>query len=216
TCQAECEAFVREARRIVTTWGGPSLADYSCRVWSGLVRDFYIPRWRNYFEHMHRGETYDARAFDDRFIDRPDLSAAPRAIDIAECRRMVESCAGRDKLSPLRGVVATITPYDFKKEGSNNIGFTIPNTTFAKVRGIRITMHRGTGSAVVDNVKFRADKIDRSTARPAARLDADHNVVEIIFDSKIETPTTPREVSGTIRLKGNRSENIYATAELIM
>ncbi|MBP3456324.1 MAG: alpha-N-acetylglucosaminidase C-terminal domain-containing protein [Alistipes sp.] len=216
TCQAEREEFVREARRIVTTWGGPSLADYSCRVWSGLVRDFYIPRWRNYFDHMHRGESYDARAFDDKFIERLDLSPAPRAVDLTECRRMVESYAGRDKLSPLGSTVATVTPYDFKKTGSNSIAFTIPNTTFADVKGVRIVMHRGSGSAVVESVKFRADKIDRSTARPAARLDAGHNVVEVIFDGKIETPTTPREVSGTIKLKGDRSEEIYATVELIM
>jgi alpha-N-acetylglucosaminidase len=33
------------ARRIVTVWG-PPVNDYSCRVWSGLVRDFYRERMR--------------------------------------------------------------------------------------------------------------------------------------------------------------------------
>lgn len=217
TCQAEREEFVREARRIVTTWGGPSLADYSCRVWSGLVRDFYTPRWRNYFDHMHRAETYDARAFDDRFIETLALSPSPQPADIAECRRMVAEYAGRDKSSPMSGcTVATITPYDFKRSGSNTVSFTIENSTFAKVKGIRIAMHRGSGSAVVEQVKFRADKIDRTAARPSAKLDARHPTVEVIFDDVVQTPTTPREVSGTIRLKGNSSENLYATVELIM
>ncbi len=216
TCEVERESFVREARRLVTTWGGPNLADYSCRVWSGLVRDFYIPRWRNYFDHMHRAESYNARAFDERFIESLELSPAPRPVDVAECRRMVAEFAGRDKLSPMRGIVATITPYDFKKAGSNSIGFTITSSDFAEAKGIRITMHRGTGSAVVDYVRFRADKIDRTTARPAATLDAGHDTVEVIFSDKVLTPTTPREVSGTIRLKGDRSANVYATVELIM
>lgn len=216
TCEAERENFVREARRLVTTWGGPSLADYSCRVWSGLVRDFYIPRWRNYFDHMHRAESYDARAFDDRFIESLELSPAPRPVDVAECRRMVAEYAGRDKLSPMHDIVATITPYDFKKTGSNNISFTIASSDFADAKGIRITMHRGSGSAVVDYVRFRADKIDRTTARPSAALDAGHSTVEVMFADKVQTPTIPREVSGTIRLKGSRSENIYATVELIM
>lgn len=215
TCQAEREEFAREARRLVTTWGGPSLADYSCRVWSGLVRDFYIPRWHNYFEYMHRAESYDARAFDDMFVERSELSAAPRPASLDECRRMVEECSAREKLSPLGNIVATITPYDFKKKGNNNISFTIDHSAFAETRGVRITLHRGSGRAVVDNVRFRADKIDRAVSRPGAVLDAGHDTVEVLFDDTILTPATSREVSGTIRLTGDRSENIYATVELI-
>ena len=35
--------YERNARRIVTIWG-PPVNDYSARIWSGLIRDFYLPR----------------------------------------------------------------------------------------------------------------------------------------------------------------------------
>ena len=34
--------FKKEIKRLVSTWSGPSLKDSSARVWSGLVRDYYV------------------------------------------------------------------------------------------------------------------------------------------------------------------------------
>ena len=38
---------------LITTWIDQvprSLNDYSNRKWAGLVSDFYLPRWKNFFE----------------------------------------------------------------------------------------------------------------------------------------------------------------------
>ncbi|WP_275003552.1 alpha-N-acetylglucosaminidase TIM-barrel domain-containing protein [Promicromonospora iranensis] len=45
---AERDAMEREARSIVSVWGGQhnGLHDYSGRHWQGLVRDLYLPRWQ--------------------------------------------------------------------------------------------------------------------------------------------------------------------------
>lgn len=43
----------RAAKMLVTTWidkAPQSLNDYSNRQWAGLVADFYLPRWKNFFE----------------------------------------------------------------------------------------------------------------------------------------------------------------------
>lgn len=45
TTPAEADYYERSARRIITTWG-PGVEDYSARLWSGLVRDYYAPRYR--------------------------------------------------------------------------------------------------------------------------------------------------------------------------
>ena len=37
--------YERSARRLITTWG-PGVEDYSARLWSGLIRDYYAPRYR--------------------------------------------------------------------------------------------------------------------------------------------------------------------------
>jgi alpha-N-acetylglucosaminidase len=40
--------FRKDARNILTTWGGQgqSLNDYANRSWSGLLKDYYAPRWK--------------------------------------------------------------------------------------------------------------------------------------------------------------------------
>jgi alpha-N-acetylglucosaminidase len=45
---AERAAMEREARSLVSVWGGQhnGLHDYSGRHWQGLVRDLYLPRWQ--------------------------------------------------------------------------------------------------------------------------------------------------------------------------
>ncbi len=67
TSEDQKAAFVKEAKRLVTTWGGPSLKDYSCRVWSGLIRDFYVPRLRHFFEAANRGEHVNMAQFESQY-----------------------------------------------------------------------------------------------------------------------------------------------------
>ena len=50
--------YEKNARRIVTIWG-PPVDDYSARIWSGLLRDYYLPRWKNYFEAKRTGKAFD-------------------------------------------------------------------------------------------------------------------------------------------------------------
>jgi alpha-N-acetylglucosaminidase len=41
------------ARRILTLWGsGTNLRDYSRRIWSGLIADFYLPRWQWFIKEL--------------------------------------------------------------------------------------------------------------------------------------------------------------------
>lgn len=50
--------YEKNARRIVTIWG-PPVDDYSARIWSGLLRDYYLPRWKHYFKSIRTGEIFD-------------------------------------------------------------------------------------------------------------------------------------------------------------
>ena len=43
----------KSAKMLITTWidqAPRALNDYSNRQWAGLVADFYLPRWKNFFE----------------------------------------------------------------------------------------------------------------------------------------------------------------------
>ncbi len=43
-------AYESNARRLVTIWG-PPVDDYAAKVWSGLIRDYYLPRWQQFRQH---------------------------------------------------------------------------------------------------------------------------------------------------------------------
>lgn len=45
TTPEDADYYERSARRIITTWG-PGVEDYAARIWSGLIRDYYAPRYR--------------------------------------------------------------------------------------------------------------------------------------------------------------------------
>ncbi|GGO87514.1 hypothetical protein GCM10012280_26140 [Wenjunlia tyrosinilytica] len=55
---AEAAELERTARVLLTTWGGRATSDagnlheYADRDWSGLTRDFYLPRWRRYLDGL--------------------------------------------------------------------------------------------------------------------------------------------------------------------
>ena len=49
--------YEKNARRIVTIWG-PPVDDYSARIWSGLIRDYYLPRWKHYFASKRDGKAF--------------------------------------------------------------------------------------------------------------------------------------------------------------
>ena len=48
------------ARTILTTWASPNtnLNDYSYRSWQGLMKDFYLPRWKYFFDNNCTGGEY--------------------------------------------------------------------------------------------------------------------------------------------------------------
>ena len=54
------------ARTLITTWGprnsaeGGGLRDYSYREWNGMMRDFYYPRWKAFFDEKIDGTPHSA------------------------------------------------------------------------------------------------------------------------------------------------------------
>jgi alpha-N-acetylglucosaminidase len=66
------------ARNIITLWGKPGfgLHDYANKMWSGLLTDFYLPRWQQFFQSLDddlAGKTaHDAKAFEKRLCTWED------------------------------------------------------------------------------------------------------------------------------------------------
>ena len=67
TTPAEKDYYERQARTILTIWGGPVLNDYANRMWGGLVKDYYAKRWNLFFnaviKAVKKGREFDEEAF---------------------------------------------------------------------------------------------------------------------------------------------------------
>jgi alpha-N-acetylglucosaminidase len=67
TTKEEKDYYERQARTILTIWGGPVLNDYANRMWGGLVKDYYAKRWNLFFEAViqavKEGKEFDEKAF---------------------------------------------------------------------------------------------------------------------------------------------------------
>jgi len=67
TTKEEKDYYERQARTILTIWGGPILNDYANRMWGGLVKDYYAKRWNLFFEAVikaaKQGKEFDEKAF---------------------------------------------------------------------------------------------------------------------------------------------------------
>ncbi|MCD8739929.1 alpha-N-acetylglucosaminidase [Mucilaginibacter roseus] len=51
---AEKALYEQNAKNLITLWGDKNcpLYEYACRQWSGLLSDFYKPRWEKYFAQL--------------------------------------------------------------------------------------------------------------------------------------------------------------------
>lgn len=63
--QAEKDLFEKDATSLVTIWGAdedPFIFDYGWREWSGLINDYYYPRWSKFYamlkKHLEDGTDY--------------------------------------------------------------------------------------------------------------------------------------------------------------
>lgn len=64
----EARYYRRNARTLITIWGAEcSITDYATRLWSGLVKSYYAPRWKEYTERIlqciQEGKEYDQASF---------------------------------------------------------------------------------------------------------------------------------------------------------
>ena len=69
----EKDYYEANARRIITTWGG-WVNEYAAKTWSGLIRDYYIPRWRQYYEAKEKGIPFDLLEWEEKWITSSGFS----------------------------------------------------------------------------------------------------------------------------------------------
>ncbi len=163
TTDAEKEQYETNARRLLTTWGPghgeTTLNDYACRVWSGVIRDYYVPRWENYFAAKKEGRRFDFGDWEWKYVEEQrgcspvepfeDIVAAAREL-VSECRIMERVMPAIDKYE-LGGWSST----EMENE-KTNFYFVLNTDQLDKFRGVRIKWQRGEDAVALKRLQLNA------------------------------------------------------------
>jgi alpha-N-acetylglucosaminidase len=89
------QSYESNARRIITVWGpSPPLNDYSCRMWSGLIRDYYRERMLRYFDGLKTGKAFDRAACEEQWVCGSGVSKiAPYDDPLAAAVKLVKKAS---------------------------------------------------------------------------------------------------------------------------
>lgn len=84
----ESDFYETDVKRINSQWGNEKtlvLHDYAAKVWSGMIRDYYMPRWKNYAASLRDTSNFNFDEFEYNWIQTPGLkSKAPITGDIVK------------------------------------------------------------------------------------------------------------------------------------
>lgn len=91
--------YERNARRIVTVWG-PPVDDYSARIWSGLIRDYYLPRWQYYFANRHAGTECNFPAWELYWVEQQHGLSEPQPYNnvLSSCLELLKRAEDIDSI----------------------------------------------------------------------------------------------------------------------
>lgn len=85
----EKDHYEEDAKLLITLWGFKGeISDYSCRIWSGLISSYYVPRWQMYFENL-AGAHYDISAWEKQWVRTPAVSEQQPFADPVEAARKI-------------------------------------------------------------------------------------------------------------------------------
>jgi len=195
TSEAEKEAFQREIRRLLSVWSGPSLKDYSARVWSGLIRDWYVPRLKFYYDTVIAGDTPDMVTFDQQFTDATLSQVQPFADPLAAARELVNKYSNvhynKDR------EVAYFCPQDFGGKARNRLSMTMMAVDFANMKGLEVKEIRGAGR--VTRAEFKSGPLQLGST---TRIERTARGFRIPFPGPGSTAGMEREVTAYLTLEG--------------
>lgn len=155
--------YERNARRIVTIWG-PPVDDYSARIWSGLIRDYYLPRWQHYFESKRTGKSFDMAAWERNWVEqKTGLTVAEPYNNLMDaCLKLIEDAK---EITPVLlnanegEEIGTWMPSDVTTEWKD-ISWNILVSKLSDLKGIRFQYVRGENKLMIQEVALFMDGIE--------------------------------------------------------
>ena len=159
TSDEQADEYESNARRIVTIWG-PPVDDYSARIWGDLIRDYYLQRWKHYFEQKKSEHKFDFSRWEAQWVaNTKGLSAVdiPNNLPDASLALLRDASTITDRVNE-NSIIATWNKSDFE-DGAvcNELKWNISSGVLKNVKGFRF--HCNEGSIVISSVSIWADSM---------------------------------------------------------
>jgi len=157
----EKDAYEADARQITTVWG-PPVNDYSSRVWSGLIRDFYVPRIRRVLDARLGGKKFDRRAWEAEWVNSKGVSPEepyPNPV-LAAAEDVEKACAeSPSRPSPALESPETIGTWspDQVKTTWTTMEWDLPAEKMKSLKGVRFLYTKGHHMLRIQSAAIVAD-----------------------------------------------------------
>jgi alpha-N-acetylglucosaminidase len=83
-----------DSRRLITCWGWAELYDYASRVYAGLIRDYYLMRWKLFFSELQQEKPLSLDVWEESWLSSPYKPSPVASVEnvAVEARRMLDTC----------------------------------------------------------------------------------------------------------------------------
>ncbi|SMO51919.1 alpha-N-acetylglucosaminidase [Saccharicrinis carchari] len=170
--------YESNARQIITVWG-PPVNDYSCRIWSGLVRDFYRERMVQVLASLKGGQPFHKNAWELAWVAKSGVSKIqPYDDPLAAAGQLVQKALDEElpNLSVVgENVVGQWSPANVSEEWKT-IEWVISSDQLKKIRAVRFVYAQGNHrldirevSIVADGKIVATDKHDGFAGKPSRK-----------------------------------------------
>lgn len=173
--------YEKNARRIVTIWG-PPVDDYSARIWSGLIRDYYLPRWQAYFQSKRNGTPFnhaEMATWERKWVEQTTgvTPCKPYENTISAAVELINS-AKDISMEIMPNVIGSWS----KCSPASELRFTIPAAQLRKIKAFRLNRLKGEGEFKVHSAVIEADgKLYNQDVSKTGVISSTRNVTIIPF-----------------------------------
>lgn len=150
--------YEMNARRIITIWG-PPVDDYAARIWSGLIKNYYLKRWQNYYASRQSGQPFDMAAWERNWVENnqdAQTNIAPfDVVGFAKARISQTKDISDKNLKLNRKNMVGI--WNVSPKNGKEFAWNIPAKSLGEMKGISIETIKGNGAIKVSGFTLEAD-----------------------------------------------------------
>ena len=152
--------YEMNARRIVTIWG-PPVDDYAARIWSGLIGNYYLGRWKEYYRGRESGEAVNLAEWERRWVEENhDSYRWDSDLDVVSfAREMLALSKDISSSSLLLNRPGMVGTWSLGQGEVRELEFNVPARMLKGLKGITLECLKGNGLLECSGYVLEADGV---------------------------------------------------------